>query len=149
MSHWVHLNSLLKCICVFVCVCIIYYIYIHVSVLFSLFLLLCSVRLFNVVTNLFSTFLDPLIMNLIQKGTGHKHYIKLLVDTNITAKTIQCLRRKLGVNLCYLVLGDLFLRYDAKSANNKRRTDKLHFSKNKNSCAAINTIKNLKGSPHK
>ena len=73
---------------------------------FSLFLLLFSVKLFNVVTNLISTFLHPPLVSLIHKGAGHKNYIKLIVDIIIRAKTTECLEENIGVNLCYFVLGD-------------------------------------------
>lgn len=72
--------------------------------LFLLFLLLL-----NVITNLSSTFLDPLLVNFIQKGPGHKKYIKLIVDINVRAKTMECLEENTGEILCYFVLGSHFL----------------------------------------
>lgn len=71
--------------------------YVNASSIFScLFLLLLSVRLFNVVTNLFSTFLDPpSLVDLILKSTSYKSYIKFVVDINLRAKIIKLLKENI------------------------------------------------------
>lgn len=90
-----------------------------VLLLFSLFLLLFSIKLFNVVTNVISTFLYPHLVSLIHKGAGHKSCIKLIVDINIRAKTTECLEENIGVNLCYFVLGDCFSDMSPKAQMTK------------------------------
>ena len=132
--HWLCLIGLPKCT---------YYIFMPALCYFSLFLLLFSVKLFNVVTNLISTFLHPPLVSLIHKGAGHKNYIKLIVDIIIRAKTTECLEENIGVNLCYFVLGDCLS--DMSPKHKWQKQHRLHFIKMKNFRGTINTLKSQKG----
>ena len=79
---------------------------------------------------------------------GQKIKIKInskqIKDLNVKGKAIKVLEESIGVNLCDLELGSVFLDMIPKAQATKGRVDKLGFFKIKNFCAENDTIKKVK-----
>ena len=75
---------------------------------------------------------------------------KWVIDLNIRAKAIKLLGENIGINLCELGLGSVFLTIflvflgsDTKSTGAKRKIDKLDFIRIENFFASKNTIEKM------